>query len=172
MDSRDTSLRARSIDRRSTASALVRLLAAISLLALGAVHLQQYIVRDYRVIPTIGPLFLLNFIGGTVLGLYFLIPVGRRAGRVRRLVDAVAALAGWFVAAGALAALLASEHTPVFGFMEHGYRFAIVFAIVSEAVAVITLTLLLVDSRIRARRRPRPGDGRQLTVVAAADTTR
>src|ERR1700741_2030058 len=103
--------------------AVLRLLAAASLLAVGGVHIQQYIVQDYRVIPTIGPLFLLNFIGGTALGLYFLIPVGPRAGWVRLLVDAVAALVGWFVAAGALLALVVSEHTPLFGFMEHGYRF-------------------------------------------------
>jgi hypothetical protein len=76
---------------RTPLVALVRLLAAISLLAVGGVHIQQYIVQDYRVIPTIGPLFLLNFIGGTVLGLYFLIPVSTRAGRVRLFVDAVAA---------------------------------------------------------------------------------
>src|ERR1700752_4740790 len=69
----------------------VRLLAAISLLAVGAVHIQQYIVVDYRGIPTIGPLFLLNFIGGTVLGLYFLVPVSRNASRFRLSVDAVAA---------------------------------------------------------------------------------
>ena len=152
--------------------ALVRLLASISLLAMGGVHIQQYIVQDYRVIPTIGPLFLLNFIGGTVLGLYFLIPVGRRAGRVRLLVDAVAALASWFVAAGALVALLVSERTPLFGFMEHGYRFAIVFAIVSEALAVVALTILLVDNRLRARRKQDPRRGRKLSVVTAADPTR
>jgi hypothetical protein len=152
--------------------ALVRLLAAISLLAVGGVHIQQYIVQYYRVIPTIGPLFLLNFIGGTVLGLYFLIPVGLGAGRVRLLVDAVAALAGWFVAAGALVALLVSEHAPLFGFMEHGYRFAIVFAIVSEAVAVVALTILLVDNRMRARRKPDPRPSSKLTVVTAADPTR
>jgi hypothetical protein len=151
--------------------ALVRLLAAASLLALGGVHIQQYIVQDYRVIPTIGPLFLLNFIGGTVLGLYFLIPIGRRAGRIRLLADAVAVVAGWFVAAGALLALLVSEHTPLFGFMEHGYRFAIVFAIVSEAVAVVVLTILLVDNRIRARRRPDPPRRSKLTGMTAADAT-
>ena len=150
--------------------ALVRMLAASSPLAVGGVHLQQYIVQDYRVIPTIGPLFLLNFIGGTVLGLYFLIPVGRRAGRVRRLVDSVA-LAGLFVAAGALVALLVSEHTPLFGFMEHGYRFAIVFAIVSEAVAVIVLTILLVENRMRARRTPDPRRGTVITGASAADTS-
>jgi hypothetical protein len=52
--------------------AIPRLIGAASLLAIGGVHLQQYIVLDYRFIPTIGPLFLLNFIAGTALGLYFL----------------------------------------------------------------------------------------------------
>lgn len=132
-------------------AAMVRLLAAISLLALGGDHIQQYIVADYRVIPTIGPLFLLNFIGGMVLGLYFLIPASRHAGRIRLLIDAAAALAGWFLAAGGLVGLLVSEHTPLFGFMEHGYRFPIVFAIVSEAVAIIALTILMVHNRAAAR---------------------
>jgi hypothetical protein len=150
---------------------LVRLLAALSLLAVGGVHIQQYIVQDYRVIPTIGPLFLLNFIGGTVLGLYFLIPAGRHAGRRRLLLDAIAALAGWFLAAGALVGLLVSEHTPLFGFMEHGYRFAIVFAIVSEALAIIALTILMVHSRATARRERGPHHGRTMTAVGAADPT-
>lgn len=156
---------------RTLSVALVRLLAAISLLAVGGVHIQQYIVQDYRVIPTIGPLFLLNFIGGTVLGLYFLIPVGGHAGRFRLRLDAVAALAGWFVAAGALAGLLVSEHTPLFGFMEHGYRFAIVFAIVSEAVAIVTLTIVLVDGRLTARRDQGERRDQATTVVRTADST-
>src|SRR5437763_4917040 len=37
----------------------MRFLGALALLAVGAVHLQQYIAADYRAIPTIGPLFLL-----------------------------------------------------------------------------------------------------------------
>ena len=150
----------------------VRLLAAVSLLAVGGVHIQQYVVQDYRVIPTIGPLFLLNFIGGTALGLYFLVPASRYAGRFRLVVDTIAALAGWFLAAGALVALLVSEHTPLFGFMEHGYRFAIVFAIVSEAVAIVALAILLVDDRATARRRHSPHGGKTMTVMSAADPTR
>ena len=157
---------------RTLVVALVRLLAASSLLAVGGVHIQQYTVQDYRVIPTIGPLFLLNFIGGTVLGLYFLIPVGRNAGRFRLLLDAVAALAGWFLAAGALVGLLVSEHTPLFGFMEHGYRFAIVFAIFSEAVAIVTLTILLANGRVSARRRHGARRDQMTTVMSAADSTR
>jgi hypothetical protein len=159
-------------ERASPLVALVRLLAAISLLAVGGVHIQQYIVAGYRVIPTIGPLFLLNFVGGTVLGLYFLIPVSRHAGRIRLLVDAVAALAGWFLAAGALVGLLVSEHTPLFGFMEHGYRFAIVFAIVSEAVAMIALAILIVDTRVGAGRRHGPRHGKTVAAASATDSTR
>ena len=151
--------------------ALVRLLAAIALLAVGGVHIQQYIVQDYRVIPTIGPLFLLNFVGGTVLGLYFVIPVSRHAGRIRLLVDAAAALAGWFLAAGALVGLLVSEHTPLFGFMEHGYRFAIVFAIVSEGVAIVALTILMVDNRVRARGEHVPQGGKATTAASTANPT-
>jgi hypothetical protein len=146
-------------------AAVARLVAASGLVAMGAVHIQQYIVQDYRLIPTIGPLFLLNFIAGTALGLYFVVPVGRRAGRIRLRIDALAALGGWLLAAGALAALLVSEHTPLFGFMEHGYRFAIVFSIAAEAVALVALTVLLVllvlgrpaaNLRRSPRRRPHP----------------
>jgi hypothetical protein len=43
-------------------------LGALSLLAVGAVHLQQY--EDlYSAIPTIGRLFVVDFVAATVLGL-------------------------------------------------------------------------------------------------------
>lgn len=153
------------------ATRVLRLAAAIALLAVGGVHIQQYVVQDYRVIPTIGSLFLLNFIGGTVLGLYFLIPARRRPGRIMSLLDTLAALAGCFVAGGALVALLVSEVTPLFGFMEHGYRFAIVFAIVSEAVAVTALIILLMVNRAQAQRNQTPGQRGPLTLVRAPSTT-
>jgi hypothetical protein len=156
---------------RTLVLALVRLLAAGSLLAVAGVHIELYLVEDYRVIPTIGPLFLLTFIGGVMLGLYFLIPGSRDAGRFRILVDALAALGGWLLAAGALVALLVSEHTPLFGFMEHGYRFAIVLAIVSEAVAIVTLTIVLVDGRVTARRDQGQRRDQAMTVVSTADST-
>jgi hypothetical protein len=35
--------------------------------------------------------------------------------------------------------LFISEHTPLFGFMEHGYRLEIVIALAAEAVAIISL---------------------------------
>jgi hypothetical protein len=130
-----------------------RLVSALALLATGAIHIQQYYVADYRVIPTIGTLFLLNFIGGTVLGLYLLIPARVASGRVRRLADTVAALSGLGVAVTSLIALLVSEHTPLFGFMEHGYRLEIVVAIVAEAVATVALGgFLLLNHRAGGRR--------------------
>jgi hypothetical protein len=136
---------------RLRALTITRVIAALALLAVGAVHLQAYAVEHYSVIPTIGPLFLLNFIGATVLGLYFLVPASASAGRVRRLLDTLAALAGCGLAAGAFVGLLISEHTPLFGFMEHGYRFAIVFALTSEGVAIVMLSALLLMRRAVGR---------------------
>jgi hypothetical protein len=152
--------------------AVPRLIAAASLLAIGAVHLQQYIVRDYRVIPTIGPLFLLNFIAGTVLGLYFLVPARARVSRVRLLADTAAALSGVGVAAGGLVALIVSEHTLLFGFMEHGYRFAIVFTIASEVVAILALGIFLVLSLTATRKRDsgRPSPAARATIAPVTES--
>ncbi len=148
---------------RFYALAISRLIGALALLATGGIHLEQYIVDDYRAIPTIGPLFLLNFIGGTILGLYFLVPARAHVGRRRSLVDWVAALSGWALGAGGLVALLISEHTPLFGFMEHGYRLEIVIAIVAEAVTIVALSAFLALNYTRLRRtrgtRQRPDGG-------------
>jgi hypothetical protein len=123
---------------------VTRTLGALALLVVGAVHFQQYQYEFYSSIPTIGPLFLANFVAATALGLFLLLPIRRPGGRLRKLVDQVAALSGVGVAAGAFVGLLISEHTPLFGFMEHGYRFAIVLALASEAVAIAMLTLFVV----------------------------
>jgi hypothetical protein len=48
------------------------------------------------------------------------------------------------LAASGFVALVIGEHTPLFGFEEHGYRFAIVLALASEALAVALLTLFVV----------------------------
>ena len=60
-------------------------------------------------------------------------------------------------------ALLISEHTPLFGFMEHGYRLEIVIAIVAEAVTIVALSAFLALNYTRPRRtrgtRQRPDGG-------------
>jgi len=161
--------------RKSTSSAWVephqarsliaaRSLGAVSLLVVGGIHYQQYRYALYSVVPTIGPLFIVNFIAATVLGLFLLAPFKSRLGHPAELLDRFAALAGVGVAASGLAALLISEHTLLFGFMEHGYRFVIVLTIASEATAIAMLTLFLVRARSHARsaqaapRHERPGD--------------
>jgi hypothetical protein len=127
-----------------------RMLGAIALLLIGGIHYQQYRYAFYSAVPTIGPLFLANFVGATTLGLLLLAPGKSRLGRLGNVVEQLAALAGVGLAAGGLAALLISEHTPLFGFMEHGYRFVIVLTIASEAAAIALLTLFLVRARSRA----------------------
>jgi hypothetical protein len=133
-----------------------RTLGAVTLLLIGGIHYQQYHYDFYSAIPTIGPLFLLNFIGATALGLVLLAPGRSRLGRFRNLLDQLAALAGIGLAASGLAALLISEQMPLFGFMEHGYRFVIVLTITSELVAIALLTVFLSRSRSRAHERGTP----------------
>jgi hypothetical protein len=146
-------------ERTSTHSlAVTRVLGAVALLVVGGLHYQQYRYAFYSSVPTIGPLFLANFIGATVIGLFLLAPVRAKLGRRGELLQRLAALAGAGVAAGGLVALLISEQTPLFGFMEHGYRFAIVLAIASDAAATALLTLFLIRSRLKARG---PGAGHQ-----------
>jgi hypothetical protein len=97
-----------------------RALGALSLLAVGAVHLQQYF-ELYSEIPTIGTLFVLNFVGATVVGLSILAPVERLLGRFGGAALALLTLAGIAQAATAFVFLWISERTPLFGFMEPGY---------------------------------------------------
>jgi hypothetical protein len=136
--------------------AVTRALGALSLLVIGGLHYQQYRYQFYSRIPTIGPLFLLNFIAAGATGLILLAPLRSRFGRRGELLHVSAALTGIGVAAGGLVALLISEHTPLFGFMESGYRFAIVLAIVSDAAAIGLLALFLAG--VRARHRTSPSD--------------
>lgn len=130
-----------------------RLVGAIALLATGGVHLQQYEVAHFADIPTIGWLFLANFIAASVLGLVLLIPARGAVTGGMRLAHRLAAVAGIGLAGGALVGLLVSEHTTLFGFMEHGYRLEIVVAIVAEAGAIVSLGAFVVAKSSRPPRR-------------------
>ena len=50
-------------------------------------------------------------------------------------------------------ALLISERTPLFGFMEHGYRVAIVTAIATETLAIVALSAVLATLAMSRQRR-------------------
>jgi hypothetical protein len=130
---------------------IMRRLGAIALLVVGAVHLQQYIGNDYSVLPTIGPLFLLNAIGAGIVAIGLLAPIERMLGdRQADLVAGLLAVAALAIAIGSLVALFIAESQPLFGFMETGYDTPILIAIVSEALTTILLAPVAVASLRRA----------------------
>jgi hypothetical protein len=155
--------------RPSRAQTAVRVVGAVLLLFVGADHYREYSVSMYSVLPTIGTLFLLNFIGATALGVLLLAPLERLLHRFGRAVVLFAAAGGVGIAATSLAALLISEQTPLFGFMELNYRPAIVVAIASEAAAAASLGLLLVLMlRPGARASGAPRGARRLRLSPSA----
>ncbi len=115
------------------AALAARFAGALSLLAVGAVHLQQYEFL-YSTIPTIGTLFLLNFAGA------LLAPVERLLGRVGGAAVGLLALGGAAQAGTAFVFLLISERTPLFGFMEPGYDPPALMA--SRVAELVTVGLL------------------------------
>jgi hypothetical protein len=150
----------------------VRSLGALLILFVGADHYYTYSVDDYSVLPTIGTLFLLNFISATVVGVLLLAPLERIFHRFGRAVLEFATLSGVGIAATSLVALLVSEQTPLFGFMESNYRPAIVVALASESAAALSLAVLLV---LTIRDRRSVGETRRPSVAerprASAGTT-
>jgi hypothetical protein len=129
----------------------LRALGAAALFAVAADHLYEYDVDHYSAIPTIGTLFLLNGLSAIAVGLALLTPIERLVPRplAAAVLPAVAA-SGIAIATASLAGLFISESTPLFGFMEFGYRTVIVLAIVAEAAAIVVLTALLVTIRSTA----------------------
>jgi hypothetical protein len=128
---------------RATVARLTRYLGALALLGVGVDHIEQYYVDSYSVIPTIGTLFALNFASATLVTLGLVAPLKRLAGRWTGAVLTLLAVGGIGIAAGSLAGLLISENGALFGFMEQGYREAIVISIVLEAATVILLGAFL-----------------------------
>jgi len=147
----------RAVDRstpyRSAVVLGARFGGALAVLAVGAVHLQQYDYL-YSSIPTIGTLFLLNFLGATGIGMGLLAPVERLLGRRGGAAVGLLALGGIALAASAFVFLLVAEHTPLFGFMEPDYDPpAILASRIAEVVAVVLLSgFLLARFAWRGRR--------------------
>jgi hypothetical protein len=123
-----------------------RYLGALALLSVGAVHLQQY-VKLYSPVPTIGPLFVLNFAGATILGIALLAPLERWGGRWGEGLVTLAATSGVALAAGSFVMLAISESRPLFGFREPGYDPAAIAASRGAEVA----TALLLGAYLAAR---------------------
>ena len=114
------------------------------MLATGVAHIEQYSVDNYSTVPTIGTLFLLNFIAAIVIAAGLIAPLRRVTGRYSEAIRAVLAVGGIGLAVGSLVGLFVSETTGLFGFVEHGYRMAIVVAIAVEVAATVFLFAFLV----------------------------
>jgi hypothetical protein len=120
-----------------------RFLGAIAVIVSGVVHLQQYF-GPYRDIPTIGPLFIVDFIAAVVIGAALLAPIEHLAGRFAGAAIALVTTAGIGLTAGSLVMLAISERTPLFGFQEPGYDpAAIDVTRQAEIAAVVLLGLAL-----------------------------
>jgi CBS domain containing-hemolysin-like protein len=144
--------RRRGRGRLEVAGEAARYLGAISILGVGAVHAQQYYEAYFSVVPTIGTLFLLSFVGAGVAGAVLFAPVrllGRRRGDA---ILGLAALGAIGIALGTLVSVLVSEYTPLFGFMESGYRLAVVLAIVFDVLASVFLGVFVAVEAARLRR--------------------
>lgn len=157
----------KSISRSDTAYLALRVAGALLLLFVGADHFYEYSVDDYSVLPTIGTLFLLNFISATAVGVTLLVPLGRLLPRRHGVVVELAAVSGCAIAASSLVALLVSEQTKLFGFMESNYRPAIVVALASEVAAAVALAVLFGTTLARRRGRAGSRPRRRLRVSRA-----
>jgi hypothetical protein len=136
-------------DSHGRTGEIARYLGAVSVLLVGAVHAQQYYEAYFSVVPTIGTLFLLSFVGAGIVGAVLLAPV-RRLGQKGDAILALAALGGIGIAVGTFASLLISEYTPLFGFMESGYRLAVVLTLLFDVMttAFLGVFLLAVGPRL------------------------
>ena len=123
---------------------------AFALLATGADHLDEYVANHFSTVPTIGTLFLLNFIAATLVGVGLVLPFGRIGKRLADPFRALLALSGIGIAATSLIGLWISESSSLFGFTDYGFRPTIIAAIVAEAVAVVALTAYLALTHTRA----------------------
>jgi hypothetical protein len=129
--------------RSDVVGEVTRYLGAVSILVVGAIHAEQYYEDYFYVVPTIGTLFLLSFVGAAIVGAVLLAPARLLGRRIGDLILAVAALGAIGIALGTLMSLLISEYMPLFGFMESGWRLAIILTLVFDGLTTAFLGLFL-----------------------------
>jgi hypothetical protein len=127
---------------------------AAGLLATGADHLDEY-VHGFSTVPTIGTLFLLNFVAATLLGAALLVPWQYLSKRGAARIRALLALSGIGLAGLSLIGLWISETSSLFGFTDNGFRPTIVAAIIAESITVVALTAYLAIATVGVVHTPR-----------------
>ena len=83
----------------------------------------------------------------TVVAVGLALPLRRLGGPAGRHLPALLALSGVGIAVGSVAGLLISETTGLFGFMEDGYRSAIVLSLLFEGATIVLLGTYLAYSK-------------------------
>jgi len=126
-------------NHRQVIAQAARYLGAISIFLVGVVHAQQYYDAYFSVVPTIGTLFLLSFIGAGIVGTVLISPVRRLGRLVGDAALVIAALGAIGIAVWTFVSLLISEYTPLFGFMESGYRLAVVLTLLFDVMTTVFL---------------------------------
>jgi hypothetical protein len=122
---------------------VARFAGALAVLGVGIVHLDQYL-GPYADIPTIGSLFIANFVGALTIAGALLAPLEHLCRRRAALVVAAVAGAGIALCAGSFVMLLISERGSLFGFHEPGYDpTAIALSRKLEVAAVVLLGVAL-----------------------------
>ena len=142
--------------KRNMFAQLALVLGAAGVLATGADHLYEYWANQFSTVPTIGTLFLLNFISATLVGLALLLPLRRLVPRHAASLRALLAVGGIAIGAASLIGLWISETSSLFGFTDSGFRPTILAAIASESVAVVALSAYLALADLHQPRRPVP----------------
>jgi hypothetical protein len=124
----------------------LRLIGAALLAAMAAIHVYLYL-NGYRSVPTIGLLFLLNGIGGSVLTIAVLAAPRRFLG--------IAALLGALFDLGTLAALVTAIVIPggLFGFQESTQALLVPTTLWVESAGVVVLAMLTWVAGFAALRR-------------------
>lgn len=119
----------------------MRLLAAALIVAVGAVHFQQY-VDFMSEVHTVGVLFLLNAAGAAAIAVALLSsdPLLRR----------LAAAGGIGLCVGSLVSIVLSAGGGVFGYQEPDWRTPMVLAVVFEALAIPALAAVVLGRGRRA----------------------
>lgn len=115
----------------------VRIVAALLLLAGGAVHLDLW-QGGYQAIPYVGPLFLLNVVLSVAVALVVLVRMNK-----------VTVAAGVALAVGSLTALVLSRTVGLLGFMESRWTPDALRTVAAEFGVIVALALAVFVERNR-----------------------